>query len=60
MHLRTALGIFLLGAGAGAMTTAILYASQIRRLRLLLQTSARERAAEPQNKVESGEHRKSA
>jgi hypothetical protein len=56
-----ALGIFLLGAGAGAMTTATFYAAQIRRLKHLLpQAPAREGEGERQEDAESGENRKSA
>ena len=36
----TALGIFLLGAGAGALTTVAMYVKQIRELKDLLEAAA--------------------
>lgn len=53
MDLRVALGIFLLGAGAGALTTFALNVKQIRHLKDLLEaehnskTKKQERRQEP-------------
>ena len=41
MDSRIAFGIFLLGAGAGSLVSALLHAEQIRNLRDLLEAAAR-------------------
>jgi hypothetical protein len=49
MHHWFALGIFVLGAGAGALTTAALYLKQIRQLKDLLEAEqSRNRRTVPQ------------
>jgi len=56
-----ALGIFLLGAGAGAVTTALHYSAQIRELRRLLQIKASQNLqTEQRQTAEAREKRKSA
>lgn len=56
-----ALAIFLLGAGAGALVTAIFYSAQIRDVkRLLTANSGENSSTEKQNIRGSEERRKSA
>jgi hypothetical protein len=45
MNVWVALGFFLLGAGVGALTTAIHYSAQMRDLRLLVQATAASKGA---------------
>jgi len=56
----TALGVFLLGAAVGAVTTAIFYLAQIRSLRNLLETLARKDRSDLPCDAPSSETRKSA
>ena len=39
MHLSTALGTFLFGAGAGTLASSVLHAKQIRKLKDLLEAA---------------------
>jgi hypothetical protein len=54
-----AVGIFLLGAGAGALATAALHATQIRKLKELLE-SAGHHNPETKEQVPKSDRRKSA
>ena len=46
MHLWVAVGIFLLGAGTGALTTFALHVKDIRRLKELLKTERNSQTSE--------------
>lgn len=56
----TALGIFIFGAAAGAVTTMIFYSAQMRMLRRLLETLAPKTQTGLPGDVGSSERRKSA
>jgi len=61
MHVWSALGIFLLGTGAGAITTAAYYSAQIRELKRLIDSlSARNTQEKEAVQREADEKRKSA
>jgi hypothetical protein len=61
MDVWSAVAIFLLGAGAGALTTAANYSRQIRELRHLLQLNAGQNLRNGQTaNTEGDEKRKSA
>jgi hypothetical protein len=61
MHVWSALGIFLLGTGAGAVTTAAYYSAQIRELsRLIASASAQNAQEEDSAETKGDEKRKSA
>ena len=55
------IGVFLLGAGVGALTTAALYSAQIRKLRVLVETASHHNPqGETQTPKQEDEQRKSA
>ena len=54
------IGIFLLGSGAGAITTAAYYSGQIHRLKRLMETASQSQSLEEPNSHLEDESRKSA
>jgi hypothetical protein len=61
VNLWITLGVFLLGAGAGAVTTAAMYSAQVRRLRQLVEAISHHDSQAAKQADGSPEHeRKSA
>ena len=60
MDTWSAIGVFLLGAGAGALLTRIFYSSQIDKLKQLLKAASAENSRVEQAKHPEFEGRKSA
>ena len=60
MDIWTAVAAFLLGGGAGALTTAALYSSQIGELKRLIGAGSRHRLQDEQSPKPEGVRRKSA
>jgi hypothetical protein len=54
-----ALGVFLLGAGAGSLASAVLHAEQIRNLKKLLEAVPRN-SSQTERQVQKSDERKSA
>ena len=60
MDIWTAVEFFLLGGGAGALTTAALYSRQFRELKRLIGAASRNRLQDEQSPKPEGVRRKSA
>ena len=60
MDLCTVIGVFLVGTGAGALSTAALHLTKIRRIKYLLDVASQQCAKEVQNPNPEAEQHKSA